>query len=116
MSCQNGSCGRRIEDVLADADDRLGRGLAVELLEMGSTAITTRADMNRLALALDIANRIEARYGPSSARLWFDNPNPFLDSGDEIRPIEMLASDDPDRYGKLQCALNIHLGEPLYDQ
>lgn len=107
---------RAADDVLSKAIDRLGRGLAVELLESDGATELTDEDISRLATAIGVADQIEARYGPSSARLWFDNQNPFINSGDEIRPIEMLASDHPDRYTKLQCALNIHLGEPLYDQ
>jgi len=104
------------EAMLARLMMRIGHGLSGELLEGGHTGRLSPVDMERISIALGITNQIEARYGPSSARLWFDNPNVFLNSGDEIRPIEMLASDDPDRYSKLQCALNIHLGEPLYDQ
>lgn len=103
-------------NVLTKAIDRLGAGLVAELLNAGSAAELADDDITVLAIAIAAADKIEARYGPSSARLWFDNPNVFLNSGDEIRPIEMLASDHPDRYAKLQCALNIHLGEPLYDQ
>ena len=113
----DGDIWRDVSDcMLARVMARLGFGLAAELLDDEEAERLSPDDVARLVIALGVADQIEARYGPSSARLWFDNPNVFLNSGDKIRPIEMLASDDPDRYSKLQCALNIHLGEPLYDQ
>ena len=115
MSCGEAIWRRAADDVLAKAIDRVGRGLATELLESDDATDLSDADISRLATAIGVADQIEARYGPSSARLWFDNTNVFLTSGEEIRPIEMLASEEPYRYSKLQCALNIHLGKPPYD-
>ena len=116
MSCGDEIWRAAANNVLTKAIACLGAGLVAELLDGGSSSELTDDDISLLATAIGVAGQIEARYGPSSARLWFDNPNVFLNSGDEIRPIVMLTSDHPDRYSKLQCALNVHSGESLYDQ
>lgn len=116
MSLAEDIVSRSHDQLVKKAVERLGVSLVAEMLGVDGAYVLSLDDEINLEIANRSARQIEARYGPSSARLWFDNPNVFLNSGDEIRPIEMLASDDPDRYSKLQCALNIHLGEPLYDQ